>query len=321
MGDAIPETALKWVDAGQRVALATVASCWGSAPRRPGSQMVISQAGEFEGSVSGGCVEAAVVASAQAMLTRNEAPRLLRFSVSDGDAFAAGLACGGQIEVLLDPVGDAPGLPVTQLRALVAARAARRATVTRLNLKTGARALESQDGTMVSQRQGDVVVTAHLPSPRLFVVGATHLAQVLAPMAGLAGFDVTVIDPRPAFASKARFPGAVLVDDWPDRAFEALAPDAFTALAVVSHDAKIDDPALRSGLASEAFYVGVLGSRKTHAARIERLHLSEAEAARLHAPIGLAIGAATPAEIAVAILSEIIACRRGIPIGRAPERI
>lgn len=311
MHDSIVELALKWVGDGQSVALATVASCWGSAPRRPGSQMVISQAGDFAGSVSGGCVEGAVVDAAQAMLAGNDAPRLLQFSVSDGDAFAVGLACGGRIEILLEPVGPAPGLPVAVLRTLVEARAARRAMVMRFDLATGARSLVPHDGIAMSGREGEVVVTAHLPLRRLFVVGATHLAQVLAPMARLAEFDVTVIDPRPAFATAARFPNTILVDDWPDRALARLIPDAFTALAILSHDAKIDDPAVVAALASPAFYIGALGSGKTHAARLDRLRLTSAEAARLHAPIGLKIGAATPAEIAVAILAEIIARQHG----------
>ncbi len=152
-------------------------------------------------------------------------------------------------------------------------------------------------------------VNVHTPPPRLLVTGAVHIAQALAPMAGLAGFDVAIIDPRAAFAAKERFPGARLLAEWPDVALAQLGLDAFTAVAALTHDPRIDDPALSAALASACFYVGALGSRKTHARRLERLSAAglTAEAlARLHAPIGLDIGAASPAEIAVAILAEII---------------
>ena len=151
-------------------------------------------------------------------------------------------------------------------------------------------------------------VHVYNPPQRLLIVGAVHISQALVPMAQLAGYDVVVIDPRKAWASAERFPGVRLLDDWPDEAMTALAPDHRSAVVVLTHDPKLDDPALRIALQSPAFYVGALGSRKTHAKRLARLSdegLDADDLARIHAPIGLAIGARSPAEIAVAILAEI----------------
>ncbi len=159
-----------------------------------------------------------------------------------------------------------------------------------------------------------LVLHPHCPPPRLLVVGAVHIAQALAPMAAATGFAVTVIDPRRAFATAERFPGVALREDWPDEAMAALAPDARTAIVTLTHDPKLDDPALIAALRSEAFYIGALGSRRTHAKRVARLQdagFDEAAIARIHAPVGLDIGALTTAEIAVSILAEIIAVRRG----------
>jgi xanthine dehydrogenase accessory factor len=153
----------------------------------------------------------------------------------------------------------------------------------------------------------------YAPPPRLLVIGAVHIAQALAPMAALAGFDVTVIDPRRAFASDQRFPGVTLSDEWPDEAMQRLVPDLTTAVVTLAHDPKIDDPALEIALRSPAFYIGSLGSKKTHASRLERLaELGLAEAAkRIHAPVGLDLGGRSPAEIAVAILAQILQRRYG----------
>ena len=156
-------------------------------------------------------------------------------------------------------------------------------------------------------------VQSFAPAPRLILVGAVHISQALAPMASLTGYGVTVIDPRRAFATDARFPDVTLDDDWPDDALARLEPDARTAVVTLTHDPKLDDPALAAAVASPAFYVGALGSRKTHAARMERLRglgLSDPQLARIHGPVGLDIGALTPAEIAISILAEITAARR-----------
>ncbi|PCJ04968.1 MAG: XdhC/CoxI family protein [Rhodobacteraceae bacterium] len=313
-----PETALEWHRAGQGAALATVVQTWGSAPRRTGSMLVISGDGRFEGSVSGGCVEGAVVLEAQEALL-DGAHRLLEYGVSDEDAFAVGLACGGTIKVLVEPIGSA--MPLDLLEQLVAARAARQALAYEVNINSGVRRLlhSSFPQRMRMDRSGmeddeETFVAVHNPPLRLICVGAVHIAQALVPMARIAGYDPVLIDPRAAFAASDRFPGETILDDWPDEALEKLGLDARTALVLLSHDPKLDDPALQAALAAECFYIGALGSKRTHARRLERMvaaGFSEAQIGRIHGPIGLDIGAAGPAEIAVAVLAEMTAVLRG----------
>jgi xanthine dehydrogenase accessory factor len=321
--DRIPETALDWHRAGAGAAIATVVETWGSAPRQAGSQLAVSGAGEMAGSVSGGCVEGAVVTEAlEAMVDRK--PRLLTFGVSDETAFAVGLACGGTIRVLVEPVGDGPeALPETLLAELVAARAAPRAAALVIRPDGWTRALlapgadPAADARLKSDRSGmeedGRFIAVHNPPLRLIVVGAVHIAQPLLTLARTCGYAPTLIDPRAAFGSETRFPGETILDDWPDAALAALAPDARTAIVTLTHDPKLDDPAIRVALSSPAFYLGCLGSKKTHARRLERLAeagFAPDEIARIHAPVGLDIGARTPAEIAVSIMAEITATLR-----------
>ena len=318
LSDSIPETALGWHREGKGAVLATVIETWGSAPRRVGAQLAISGAGEIEGSVSGGCVEGAVIVEALEALEERGA-RELEFGVSDGDAFAVGLACGGTIRVLVEPVGSV--LPEALLADLCAARAARAPVAYVVDLDTGARRLE-RDGFETRFRMdrsgfeegSRTFVAIHNPPLRLIIVGAVHIAQALVPMARIAGYDPAIIDPREAFASDARFPGERLLHDWPDEAVATLGLDARTALVLLTHDPKLDDPALEAGLKADCFYIGALGSTRTHAKRVDRLTaagFSDAEIGRIHAPVGLDIGAAGPAEIAVSVLAEMTAVLRG----------
>ncbi|MEY4984624.1 MAG: hypothetical protein RIR62_2890 [Pseudomonadota bacterium] len=323
--DDIPAIALDWHRAGAGAALATVVETWGSAPRQAGSQLAVSGKGEIMGSVSGGCVEGAVVTEALAAMA-DRTPRLLTFGVSDETAFAVGLACGGTIRVLVEPVGaGAQALPEAMLADLVAARAEKRAVgmVTRPEdwsralLPAGADA--AVDARLRADRSGmeedGRFIAVHNPPLRLVIVGAVHIAQALIAIARTCGYDCTLIDPRSAFGSAARFPGETILEDWPDEALEALAPDARTAIVTLTHDPKLDDPAIRFALSSPVFYLGCLGSPKTHAKRMERLRaagFTEAQLARIHAPVGLAIGAKTPAEIAVSVMAQVTqALRQG----------
>ncbi|MFN3292099.1 MAG: XdhC family protein [Gemmobacter sp.] len=322
--DRIPEIALDWHRAGRGAVLATVMETWGSAPRQAGSQLAVSGAGEIMGSVSGGCVEGAVVTEALEALADGHS-RVLTFGVSDETAFSVGLACGGTIRVLVEPVGGAQGLPESLLAELVAARAGRVARAYAVNLSDWSRRLIAPEAAPAPVRdrlradksgvEGDTFVAIHNPALRLIVVGAVHIAQALLPMARLAGYDPTLIDPREAFGSGPRFPGETILHDWPDEAMAALAPDARTAVVTLTHDTKLDDPAILAALASDCFYLGCLGSTRTHAKRLERLRaagVSEAQIARIHAPVGLDIGARTPAEIAVSVLAQITqVLRRG----------
>jgi len=312
------EIALDWHQAGRGAALATVVQTWGSAPRRVGAQLVVSGDGRLEGSVSGGCVEGAVVMEAQEALADGK-HRVLEYGVSDGDAFAVGLACGGTIRILVEPVGGS--MPVELLSDLVAAQKARDQVAYEVNLTTGIGAVlrEAYRERMRLDRSGveedgETFVAVHNPPLKLIVVGAVHIAQALVPMAQLAGYDAAVIDPRAAFASPDRFPGVTLLEDWPDEAVAALGLDARTALVLLTHDPKLDDPALEAGLRQKCFYIGALGSKRTHAKRVERMlaaGFGAQEIARIHGPVGLDIGAAGPAEIAVAILAEMTAVLRG----------
>ncbi|WIY24037.1 XdhC family protein [Parasedimentitalea psychrophila] len=313
-----PETALEWHSAGLGAVLATVVQTWGSAPRRAGSMLVISGDGRMQGSVSGGCVEAAVVFEAQEALQDGQ-HRLLDYGVSDEDAFAVGLACGGTIQILVEPVGSA--MPLDLLQQLVAARAGRQALAYEVNIESGVRRLlhsgypdRMRRDRSGMEEDGETFVAVYNPPLRLICVGAVHIAQALVPMARIAGYDPVLIDPREAFASTDRFPGEVILDDWPDEAVAKLGLDARTALVLLTHDPKLDDPALQAALAAECCYIGALGSKRTHAKRVERMlaaGFSEAQIGRIHGPIGLDIGAAGPAEIAVSILGEMTAVLRG----------
>ena len=316
--DRIPEQALDWAEAGRPVALATVVETWGSAPRRAGAQMVVAGDGAMEGSVSGGCVEGAVVVEALEALEEGKT-RLLEYGVSDGDAFAVGLACGGTIKVLVEPV--TPGaLAPEMLRDLVEARAARKPVAYEVALDGSERRLAAEGHSERFRRDRSGVdpdterfVAIHNPPLRLVIVGAVHIAQHLTSMAREAGFDPIVVDPREAFASPARFPDCRVMNDWPDAALAEIGLDARAAVVLLTHDPKLDDPALHVALGSEAFYIGALGSTRTHASRLARLEeagVPADQAARIKGPVGLDIGAASPAEIAVSILAQMIQALR-----------
>ena len=224
------------------------------------------------------------------------------------------------------------------LKALNAERAARRAAVVVTNQESGTQRLVTQDKVasdplkdvlqahlrsgksgIEETSEGKVFLTVHVPPTRLLITGAVHISQALAPIASLLGYDVTIVDPRTAFASIERFPDVKVIADWPDKALPPLGIDRYTAFVALTHDPKIDDPALLHALERECFYIGALGSKKTHGRRVERLKqqgVSDAQLARLHAPIGLAIGAVSPPEIAIAIMGEITLRLRLAPEGK-----
>jgi len=218
------------------------------------------------------------------------------------------------------------------LKSLNEERAARRAAIVVTDVATGKQRLvkaadvardplketlekhlRSGKSGMAETPQGKVFLTVHVPANRMVITGAVHISQALAPMARLLGYDVTIVDPRTAFASIERFPDVKVIADWPDKALPPLGIDRYTAFVALTHDPKIDDPALTHALSRDCFYIGALGSKKTHARRVERLKaqgLTDADIARIHAPIGLDIGAVSPAEIAVSIMGEITASLR-----------
>ncbi len=315
--DQIPEQALDWVSAGKGAVLATVIQTWGSAPRPIGSQLAINEDMEMAGSVSGGCVEGAVVEEAINAL-EDGMPRILEYGVSDEEAFAVGLACGGAIHVLVEPIGVGQGPSVALLETLVAYRADRRAAAYLVNTKTWERQVVGTDFAAIdlgprftSDKSGfeaDWFVNIHNPPLRMIVVGAVHIAQPLMQMARVAGYDAVLVDPREAFATEARFPGERIIHDWPDEALEAEGLDARVAVVTLTHDPKLDDPAIKVAIESDVFYLGCLGSTRTHAKRVVRLQeagFTQAQIAKIHAPVGADIGSKTPAEIAISIMAEI----------------
>lgn len=309
----LPRLALDWHRAGRGVAIVTVVQTWGSAPRPVGSQLVIDADGAMEGSVSGGCVEGAVITEAIDAIADGR-QRVLEFGVSDDQAFAVGLACGGEIKVLIEPVG--PVLPVELLEQLVDARAQSQAVAYVTDLETGVPRLTPASAYPDRFRMdrsgveddGRTFVAVHNPPLRMIIIGAVHIAQHLVGMAKSCGYQTTLIDPRPVFASQDRFPGETIMDDWPDEALRALKPDARTAVVTLTHDPKLDDPAIVTVLESDAFYLGSLGSTRTHAKRVARLKevgFTDEEIARIHAPVGLDLGGRQPAEIAVSIMAQV----------------
>ncbi len=312
--DQIPEQALMWHRAGKGVALATVIETWGSAPRPVGSMLAINDKSEFVGSVSGGCVEGAVVTEAIDALADGK-PRILEYGITNEEAFSVGLACGGTIRVLVEPLGVGQGPEVALLEELVTRRANRQPAAYIVNTADWTRKIGTDEPELAelyrtnkSGFEGDWFIGIHNPPLRMFVVGAVHIAQALLPMARLAGYDTMLIDPREAFGSETRFPGETISHDWPDDVLTGAKLDARCAVVTLTHDPKIDDPAIKAALASDAFYLGCLGSRRTHGKRIERLladGLSTEDLRKIHAPIGADIGSISPAEIAISIMAEV----------------
>lgn len=293
--DSVLAAARAWK--GAPMALATVVSTWGSAPRPRGSHMLVHADGRFEGSVSGGCVETDILATAADVIAG--APAVLkRYGVADAAAWEVGLPCGGEIAVFVQPV-SATGFPPALFEAIDAARAEGAAMEVATDFATGCSAAGST---------GDFV-HRYEPPRRLIIVGAVQIAQALAKIARELGVVTYVIDPRGRFLTAERFPDVILDDRWPDKAVHALKPDAATAVVTLSHDSKIDDPALVAALAHPTGYVAALGSRRSHAARLARLAaagVAPAELARIEGPAGLDIGAIGPAEIALSVAAGMV---------------
>ena len=319
----------RWRAQGTRVALARVVATRRSAPRPVGSKLIVSQTGELAGSVSGGCVESEVVEAAREVLAGGEG-RLLTYGISDDLALSVGLPCGGEIDVWVDePDPDLLG------RVADVARDNRRA-VFFVDLEDGSErlVLEGEDDiadelirsghSKVAELEGRrVFADVFGPPPRLFVYGAVDTADALCAAAGAIGWRTIVADARARFATRERLPNAdEIIVAWPDEALAQVAPDHTTAILVLTHDDKFDVPLLVGALASEAYYIGALGSRRNQERRRERLleaGVDEAGLDRISGPAGLDIGAHTPAETAVSMLAEIMAVRAGRDGGRLKD--
>ena len=295
-----------WMKAGHTVGIARVIATWGSAPRPVGSFMIVRDDGLFMGSVSGGCVEGVVLGECEALARGETGPKIMSFGVTADDAFSTGLTCGGTIEISIEQ------WTIEFIESITQSITNRKQITLSTNLETLITSVTG-NGPPASHKTDTHFIHVISPPFRLFIVGAVHVAQSLAPIALSLGYTVMLIDPRCAFATQERFPDVTISHDWPDEALNGAGLDQSSALVTLTHDPKLDDVALEVALKSDAFYIGSLGSRKTQAARKERLAESGYDTtalARIHGPVGLPVGAVSPSEIAVCIMAEITAVRR-----------
>lgn len=329
----------QWLAQGVPVAIATVIQTWGSSPRRAGAKMAMAPGGRISGSVSGGCVEGAVYEAGSESLELKR-PRFLHFGVADETAWEVGLACGGSIDIFVKPLDtefyrSLHGVLTDEQTAVLATVVrgpddllGRELFVTEQGAQEGSvdNELDEEILTLAKEilasgntrrvmlnESVEVFLEVLAPPPTLVVVGGVHITIALAALAKTLGYRTIVIDPRKAFGNEQRFPDVDrLIQAWPEEALEQVPLTRSTAVAMLTHDPKLDDPALKIALPSPAFYVGALGSRTTQSKRRARLleeGLSEAQLDRLHGPIGLDIEAQTPEEIALSIMAEIVASR------------
>jgi xanthine dehydrogenase accessory factor len=296
---------------GHRVVLGTVVRTWGSSPRPPGSLMVIRDDGQVAGSVSGGCIEDDLIARVKTGELALRLPQATSYGVSADEAQRFGLPCGGTVQIVLEPLGVQ-----SQLRELLAAIESHRVVRRRLDLATGLVTMAPCDDGDALHFDERTLSTVHGPRLRLLVIGGGQLSRYLASMAVMLDYRVTVCDPRDEYHEGwAAMEGVTLSRSMPDDLVLAMNLDANSAVVALTHDPKLDDLALMEALKTPAFYVGALGSRRNNDARRLRLRdfdVSEAEVARLHGPVGLHLGGKTPPEIALSIVAEMTAVRRGV---------
>jgi len=314
--------ALQWRQSGHAVTLVTVVETWGSAPRPPGALLAVRDDGAVSGSVSGGCVEDDLIAQTKAAMQAGVEPQslaqapvlpsMLAYGVSKGEATRFGLPCGGTLRLVRESLLD-----TAWVQELVDRTARHELVARQLTLTTGAVCLLPATRGQTMQFDGSQLITVFGPKWRLLLIGAGQLSQAVAQMALMLDFEVLVCEPRDEYVTTLRMNGVTRAMGMPDDAVRALVPDAHTAIVALTHDPKLDDMALLEALGSDAFYVGALGSRRNQAARKQRLaeHFDvPAEAlARLHGPVGLFLGAKTPAEIAVSIIAQIVQVKNAAP--------
>lgn len=323
--------------ASERVGRAVVTSVWGSAPQAEGATMLVSASGRMAGSVSGGCVETAVVEEVRAAMARGAAT-IVRYGISDERAWSVGLACGGSLEVLVEPAVSEPVLRAAEgpggmviATFLDGADLGRSVSIDESSpveetslVRAAREALRSGRSRsvrlLVAGTETGVFLEVFPRPQKLVIVGGVHVAAALVPLARALGYWTVVADGRASFLTRERFPDAdQLILGWPGEAFAQAGIDSATAVAVLTHDPKFDDPALMIALRSPAMYVGAIGSKKTQAARRERLRaagLTDDQVGRLFGPIGLDLGGRAPAETALAIMAEIVAVRHGAAVAR-----
>jgi xanthine dehydrogenase accessory factor len=306
-------SAIDWLDRDHRVTLGTVVRTWGSAPRPPGSLMVIRDDGQVAGSLSGGCIEDDLIARVARGELATRLPQVTTYGASADEAQRFGLPCGGTVQVVLEPLSSQ-----SRLRELLAAIEAHRRVARRLDMTTGLVLLDDAlEGDML-RFDGAVLATVHGPRLRLLIIGGGQLSRYLAAMAVMLDYRVTVCEPREEYHEGWQaMQGVTLSRSMPDDLVLSMNLDANSALVALTHDPKLDDLALMEALRTPAFYVGALGSRRNNDARRERLlqfEVSREDARRLRGPVGLRLGGLTPPEIAISIVAEMTALRRGVDL-------
>ena len=297
---------LAWKQAGHKATLVTVVETWGSAPRPPGALLAVRDDGVVSGSVSGGCVEDDLIARIKAGEYEHLShPSMVAYGVTKEEASRFGLPCGGTLRLVQEPVQS-----TTWIEDVLARTSAHQLVARTVSLKDGAVQLRNAQRGEALQFDGITLTTLFGPRWRLLLIGAGQLSQAVAHMAQLLDFEVLVCDPREEYAATLQMTQVTRLLGMPDDVVNQIRPDAHTAIVALTHDAKLDDMALMEALNSEAFYIGALGSRRTQAARKARLaehfELSASALSRLHGPVGLHLGAKTPAEIAISIVAEIV---------------
>lgn len=310
--------ALQWRRAGHAVTLVTVVETWGSAPRPPGALLAVRDDGRVSGSVSGGCVEDDLIAQTKAAFYSAGAapslpakPSMMAYGVSKDEAVRFGLPCGGTLRLVREPLLD-----TAWVEDLLARTARHELVERRLTLATGAVTLHPAVRGQPMRFDGSALASVFGPKWRLLLIGAGQLSQAVAQMAQMLDFEVLVCDPREDYAATLHGAGITRLAGMPDDVVRELVPDAHTAIVALTHDPKLDDMALLEALTSNAFYVGALGSQRNQVARKKRLaehfDLPPEALARLHGPVGLFIGAKTPAEIAVSIMAQIVQVKNAV---------
>jgi xanthine dehydrogenase accessory factor len=310
-------TAMDWMNRGHRVVLGTVVRTWGSSPRPPGSLMIIRDDGQVAGSLSGGCIEDDLIARIKAGELAPRLPQSTTYGATAEESQRFGLPCGGSVHIVLEPLSAG-----SLLRELLAAIEEHRVVRRRLEMATGLVSISpSTEGDSV-QFDGATLQTVHGPRLRLLIIGGGQLSRYLAAMAVMLDYRVTVCDPREEYHEgwlneQDRMEGVTLSRLMPDDLVIAMNLDAHSAVVAVTHDPKLDDLALMEALKTPAFYVGALGSRRNNDARRLRLtefEVTRAEVQNLRGPVGLNLGSKTPPEIALAIVAEMTAVRRGVAL-------
>ena len=321
----ILEEAASWIKSNQKVVLATVIKTWGSSPNLAGSRMIINEKGGFSGSVSGGCVENSVISESIDLIKKGDLFKKLEFKVSNNLAWEVGLACGGEIIVYIERIN----LKIEILQEIIKKKISKKRFAVLTNLISGnseifelgkqpSKEFETSKKDIENYYKSNVngiiegtqtFIINYIIPIKIIIVGAVHIAQYLVDFVKSLNFEIIIIDPRKYFTTEKRFKNVKILNEWPNEALKKIEKNSNTALVTLTHDPKIDDPALQYALINKFFYIGALGSKKTHAIRCQRLKeagFKDEEIESIHGPIGIKLGGKTSPEIALSIIAQIV---------------